>query len=151
MRNHSQADLRQAAGYYQAAFLIAPAKDPDYASRAARALMSIPDADGAVRAELSTAIGANPNDPMGYLTRARYNVERHPENQADIRQDFEHALELNPNDIDSRIEFAKVLETFGDHEGAAGSIARRWRRMTGLTQPNPSDCPPPKWTRSSRN
>src|SRR5437016_332592 len=107
-----------AAEHYQAAFTTAPAKDPDYAMRAARALMGAPDADGAVRANLGLAIAANTNDPMGYLTRGRYLLQRHPDQQADMRRDFERALELNPNDLGSRIEYAKVLEGFGDRARA---------------------------------
>jgi O-antigen ligase len=99
---------------YRTALSTAPVADPDYAMRAARALAVLPDMDGATRAQLILAIAANPRDPMGYLTRARYNLERHPDLKDEIRKDFERALELNPHDIDTRLEFAKVLEGFGD-------------------------------------
>jgi tetratricopeptide (TPR) repeat protein len=110
-------DFAQAAQDYQAAFIAAPAKDPDYAVRAARALMATQN-DGAARTNLTLSIAANPHDPLGYLTRARYSLSRHPDEQTEIRHDFERALELNPNDLESRLEYAGVLEKFGDRDAA---------------------------------
>ncbi len=130
-------NFSEAAEHYEAAFTTAPAKDPDYAARAALALMHIANADGQLRTNLGLAIAANPNDPMGTLTRARYNLQQHPDQQPEIRRDYERALELNPNDIDTRIEYAKVLEGFGDHPAAAEEYRAALKTNDGfdLTEP----------------
>lgn len=108
-----------AAENYHAAFTNAPVRNADYEIRAARALMGLPNSDGATRVDLALAIESSPLDPMGYLMRARYNLERHPDERDQIRRDYEKALGLNPNDLDTRLEYAKVLETFGDSKAAA--------------------------------
>ncbi len=130
-------DYSLASEHYEAAFGIAPAKNGDYALRAARAMMYLPSADGKTRVYLAFAIAADPQNPLGYLTRGRYNLARHPEDQSDIRSDFEEALRLNPNDIDTRIEFAKVLEGFRDRPAAAQQYRDALQTNDGfdLTEP----------------
>ena len=46
-------------------------------------------------------------------------------------------MELNPNDIDTRIEYAKVLEGFGDHPAAAEEYRAALKTNDGfdLTEP----------------
>jgi len=45
-------------------------------------------------------------------------VGANPISLLQVNGDLERALELNPNDIDSRIEYAKLLEQFGDRTAA---------------------------------
>ena len=137
LKSHSASDFRLAAEDYQAAFVTAPAKDPDYPTRAARALMYVPGADGAVRANLVNAIEANPNDPNNYLSRCAYNVHEHPDEHDAIRHDYDRALELNPNDIDTRLEYARLLDDWGDHAQAAEQYRAALKTNDGFDPTEP--------------
>ena len=51
--------------------------------------MAVPNSDGATRVDLALAIEASSLDPMGYLMRTRYNLERHSDERDQIRRDYE--------------------------------------------------------------
>jgi hypothetical protein len=133
-----------AAENYHAAFTNAPVRNADYAMRAARALIAVPDSDGPIRVDLALAIEASPLDPMGYLMRARYNLERHPDEREQIRRDYEKALALNPNDLDTRLEYAKALENFGDSNAAAVQYREALKTHEGFDPAEPKRLSPEK-------
>jgi tetratricopeptide (TPR) repeat protein len=112
--------------------------------RAARALIAVPDSDGPIRVDLALAIEASPLDPMGYLMRARYNLERHPDEREQIRRDYEKALALNPNDLDTRLEYAKALENFGDSNAAAVQYREALKTHEGFDPAEPKRLSPEK-------
>jgi O-antigen ligase len=113
-----QKNYQLAAENYSAAFARAPVRDSDFAIRAAECLQVVPGTDVEARNLLDHAVDADPGNPMGYLTRARYNLDRHAEMQAEIRRDYEQALAMNPIDLETRQEYAAVLEKFGDRAAA---------------------------------
>ncbi len=137
-----QKNYQLAAENYAAAFENAPVRNSDFALRAAECMEVLPGMDLRAIGMLDQAIAADPSNPMGYLTRARYNLNRHMDSQTDIRRDFEKALAVNPNDLETRQEYAAVLEKFGDRAAAVeqyrevlkvneGYDATEPRRLTG--------------------
>jgi hypothetical protein len=107
---------------------LSPAPNADYALRAAQACSALPGSDEKVLALLERAVQANPLDPAPLLFRARFLLQRHPQEQKMIRGDFTRAIELDPNNVGVRIEFARALERAGD-----SAVARQqYRRALEL-------------------
>ena len=99
----------------------------DYAYRAAQALISTsPDFSREAVALLGNAINANPLAPEYYLTRARYLLRsaEATSQREQIRKDFRRALELNPNEVSIRLEYADALAGFNTPEDKAEAIAQ---------------------------
>jgi O-antigen ligase len=132
-----QGNDRLAADRYQAAFLRCPVKNSDYAVRAARALLIRPENDSLTRAMLGAAIEACPQNEFARLMRARYMLRSHPDQHADIRGDYEEALKLNPNDLDTRLEYAQVLEQMGDKPAAAEQYRAALKTNEGFDPTEP--------------
>ena len=113
-----------AAAQYKLAFDACPLGNADYAMRAAQAYMLMPAGDSAARDMLARAIAADPMQPASYLLRARFLLQRHKEEQKQIRDDFTSALAIDPNNVAVRIEFARALESFGDVSAAKEQYRR---------------------------
>ena len=56
-----------------------------------------------------------------------------------IRQDFEQALHLNPNDIRLRIEYAGTLQRFGDRDAASREYRRAESDNAALIRARPDE------------
>ncbi|MDP9172792.1 MAG: O-antigen ligase family protein [Planctomycetota bacterium] len=126
--------LSEAAGYYQKAYAILP-MNADYAFRAGRAfyrqmqllkmrhVLVIPqEVWQPVFAWYSTAIQTNPSFIRGYLARAGMEVQ-----MADPRgtiEDYTRALELDPNEVSIRIDYARALERLMMPNEAAVQLER---------------------------
>lgn len=96
----------------------------DYAFRAAQAGMSNPVFNPVVLDLLGIAIRENPIEPVYYLTRARYLLHS-PEaasHRQEIKDDFERAIKLNPNDVGTRVEFGDALASFNTPQDRAQAI-----------------------------
>jgi hypothetical protein len=117
-------DAPFAARELKRAMQTSPVSNFDYATRAAQAYMLIPTADSQPLEMLAHAIQADPMQPGSYLLRARFLLQRHKEQQQQIRDDFTQALRIDPNNVAVRIEFARVLEGFGDVAAAKQQYQR---------------------------
>jgi tetratricopeptide (TPR) repeat protein len=104
----------------------------DYAYRAAEVLMEhSPVFNSQVLELLKDAIGKNPMAVEYHLARARY-LMRSEGAMEQVKADFRRAVELNPNDVWIRVEFAEALKAGGSAGDRAEAVAqyeeaiRRW-------------------------
>jgi O-antigen ligase len=93
----------------------------DYALRAAQATLATgQSAEEQFLGLIDSAIHTNKRDPSYYLSRARYLLQL-PNRDArrdQIIADFAKALELNPNEVSLRVEFADALRQLGRPDDA---------------------------------
>jgi hypothetical protein len=113
----------------------------EYAFRAARAMLYARRPAPEVRTMLDTAIAANPTAIGYYITRA--NVEMHqPQPDLDrVRQDYERALTLNPNDVETRLDYADLLAARGFPQDAAAQYRTALAKNAGLHADEPKRLP----------
>jgi tetratricopeptide (TPR) repeat protein len=102
----------------------------DYAFRAAQCLItSSPVYTSAATDLLGVAIATNPLDPEYYRERARY-LLRAPEPTPDTveraKRDYARALELNPNGVSGRLEYADVLALLGKTAAERAEAVRQY-------------------------
>jgi tetratricopeptide (TPR) repeat protein len=111
--------FEQAAQAYQDAAATVP-YNGEYSLRAATILASAQDAATVARARAAfdAAIRANPLSAAYYATRAHFESHQPQPDATRVRQDFERSLELDPDNVQSRLEFAKTLEDLHDAAGA---------------------------------
>jgi tetratricopeptide (TPR) repeat protein len=111
------------------AYETAPVQNADYALRAAQIVATRADGFAEAMQWITRAIEANPRSPKGYYTRATFRA-RTPGNgdSGAMMADYEKAIELNPSDIDFRLDYAQQLIRLGQLDqamlqlGAARSI-----------------------------
>jgi O-antigen ligase len=107
-----------AAGLFNTAFLSVPF-NADYAYRSARALIMASAEPEKVKALLDLAINTEPTNGLYRLTRARYAMGLPAPDAAAVRADFEAALKLDPRGMQTRLDYADVLQKLGDRAEAA--------------------------------
>src|SRR5207248_3104111 len=90
----------------------------DYAYRAATAMLYARADPDAVRKMLNDVLRTNPSAITTCLTRAQFELEPGDNHRDQIESDFQTALRLNPNDVESRLKYARVLEIFGQRDRA---------------------------------
>jgi tetratricopeptide (TPR) repeat protein len=115
--------LGEAFGAYNSAWLDMKI-NADYAFRAAQALhyeaaaalrsggnqiSAVPEMALQVEALYDIAIERNPKAVSPYLWRASFALMMHDPDQ--VIHDFEQALDLNPNEVSIRLDFARALES----------------------------------------
>jgi hypothetical protein len=107
--------FEQAIQAYQDAAATVP-YNGDYAFRAGRILASAKDGAAAERARASfdAAIRANPLNAAYYATRAEFESHQSQPDPARVRGDFDRSLALDPENVQTRLDYAKVLETLND-------------------------------------
>lgn len=111
----------------------------DYAFRAARA--GLADRNSPNPAEpiglLGRAIALDPNRPQYSLHRAYARLRLPSPDVQAVRADYEHALRLDPNNVDVRIEYGNALRRFGDNAAAAAQYreALRYNDLLGPDEP----------------
>lgn len=97
----------------------------DYTFRTAQAMIaSGPAANGAeILALLDSAVRQNSMSTEYVLTRARFtaHLSDATTRRDAIRADYRRVLELNPNEVSLRLEFADVLKGFGTPEDRAAA------------------------------
>jgi len=91
----------------------------DYYNRAARVLALGGAPENRIRPMLDAVIAHDPMSTQGYLTRGRWLASKPLPDPQNALADFARALELNPNDLDIRMDYAQLLERFGHHAQAA--------------------------------
>jgi tetratricopeptide (TPR) repeat protein len=126
-------DVLSAARPAEAARLLETASErapfnADYAFRAARAMMFANAPPQRVRAALDRAIAANPDAPESYHLRAYFEIARPEPDHQRVLADFKRLLDLNPQDVSGRLDYAAVLARFGDAEESTRQreLARRF-------------------------
>jgi tetratricopeptide (TPR) repeat protein len=114
-----QGDLSAAADGYFRASRVMPS-NADYLFRAARALEFSPNPTPDQKLEMVTwislAIDDNPSDVNFYLNRAELELRLNLGEQA--LRDFSRALELDPNEMSTRLQYAEALSRLS-HTGEA--------------------------------
>jgi tetratricopeptide (TPR) repeat protein len=84
----------------------------EYAFRAGRILGSGEDAAAAeqARAAFDAAIRANPLSAAYHATRAEFESHQPQPDPARVRNDFERCLAIDPENVQTRLAYAQVLE-----------------------------------------
>jgi tetratricopeptide (TPR) repeat protein len=111
----------------------------DYAFRAAQSIISSnPAYSPLVPDLLEKAIRRNPLAVEYYLTRARYLLRNSSEQRDQIIKDFMRVMELNPNEVSLRVEFADALASFNTAEDRARAVEqyREAQRYNAMLKPN---------------
>jgi O-antigen ligase len=103
--------FEQALRAYQDAAATVP-YNADYSARAAQMLQSIAGAGSVdlARAALDDAIRANPLNAGYYASRAALEMHRAQPDLERVRADYERSLALDPDDVDTRLEYAAALK-----------------------------------------
>jgi hypothetical protein len=132
-----------AAGYGRA--LAAVPYNGDYAYRAGRALLLAPDprpwADR-ILALLDRATTLDPNRPDYWLSRANAELLRPAPDPRRIREGYDRALAIDPNNVQVRLEYASMLRRLGDDTGALAQLREALRYNALLSPDEPKRLPP---------
>ena len=133
----------QATSHYSRA-LETVGYNADYAFRAARSAWMGPPPGNTPEAlmMLDTAIGLDPNRPQYWLHRANARLRSPAPDAAAVRADYERALRLDPNNVDTRLEYAEVLSRLGDRAAAAEQYRQALRYNDLLAPDEPKRLPP---------
>ncbi|MGH7177319.1 MAG: O-antigen ligase family protein, partial [Tepidisphaeraceae bacterium] len=102
-----------AAGLLLESLDTLPFVNSDYAYRAARALMFADARPEDVISSLGVAVASDPTNTMARRTRAMYELSRANPDAGRVRADYDAVVALNPNDVQTRIDFADALEKLG--------------------------------------
>jgi hypothetical protein len=127
-------NLPLAAKRYREAQERSPVSNYEYALKESTASGASP------REAYAAAIAAAPRHALSWLARSRYLSSRAdvaPEDAQQAIDDFTRAVELNPNDIDLRIEYADLLERFGRRGEAADQLLAALALNDQLDQAEP--------------
>jgi O-antigen ligase len=113
LRRGTRGDFELAAGDFKVAFNMMPING-DYAYRVGNALNHEPPGGGDIFATLNAiqywydvATATNPSDIRPYLRRAALAAQAHDADSVEVN--FEQALELDPNEVDIRLQYADTL------------------------------------------
>jgi O-antigen ligase len=136
MRNN---DLPRAAQLARSAYETLPFSNSDYLYRAARAL---PPDQG--REALREAIRVNPTAGLYYRTLATIEKRSPAPNAKTLRDAFEQAIALDPNDVTLRIEYAEMLEKLGLADQARQQYRTALEKNDLLAPDEPKRLPPKK-------
>ena len=119
----------------------------DYAFRAARARMYEQAAPARVKVLLNKAIDANPSAPEAFLLRAQYELAQPDPDRANVLSDLKRVLEIDPQDVFVRLQYAAVLERFGDGEESKRQLDLARQANEGLEVENPKRLKPERFER----
>lgn len=134
--------FRQATYHFEQA-LRCVGYNADYAFRAAGA--GLANRNAANPREpielLSRAISLDPNRPQYWLHRAYARLRLPSPDAQAVRADYQHALRLDPNNVDVRIEYGETLRRFGDRAAAAAQYREALRYNDLLNPDEPKRLP----------
>jgi tetratricopeptide (TPR) repeat protein len=138
--------LDRAADDFERALGTVP-YNADYAFRAARALLFAPDprphTDRVIRL-LDRAVALDPTRAEYWLSRANAEFLRPSPDAALVRRGYERALRLDPNSVQSRLDYAALLTRLGDSSGARDQYEAALRQNDLLSPDEPKRLPPAK-------
>jgi Tfp pilus assembly protein PilF len=86
---------------------------------------------------LDQAIAADPTLIKGYLTRAQFRMQLPSPNAQKVKDDYQTAIQLNPNDVDVRTEYGGALEHLGFAHEAAEAYRAALQKNDGLSPDEP--------------
>jgi O-antigen ligase len=127
----------QAATEYEEAFAGLPLWNANYAMKMAIAMVYAQTPPDRVMGALDAAIGANPMFLKGYLTRAQFRMQFPSPSVQKVKQDYQTAIALNPNDVDVRIDYGAILEKLGFRHQAADAYRAALQKNDGLAPDEP--------------
>jgi O-antigen ligase len=119
-----------------------PLRNGDYAMKLAVARAYASDPPAQVIDALDAAIAADPTYIKAYLTRAQFLMQFPSPSIQKVKQDYQTAIQLNPNDVDVRTEYAKALEHLGFPHEAADAYAAALNKNDGLSADEPKRLSP---------
>jgi predicted Zn-dependent protease len=99
-----------AAQAYLDAARSLPFSNSDYLYRAARAQAFAGAPIDEIRQTIARAIAANPRSPGNYSFLARLEAQQPKPDMSRVSDAYEHFLALDPNDVQSRLQYAQSLD-----------------------------------------
>ncbi len=118
-----------------------PFSNADYLSRAAYAQIIAQRPPERVRETLARAMIANPQAAAYPRRLADFERRQNPPDRQPMQDAYERALDLNPNDVGVRLEYARALEAFGDRAAAAKEYLEAIRKNDLLDRAEPKRLP----------
>lgn len=142
--DRAPSNLRRAVAEYRAAVETTPVANADYLYRVARAMMLAQDEPRQVDVWLSQAIAANPLDATYRTLRASLWLREPPDRQPrpQIRQDFERAIAIDPQNLTPRLAYADALYAWGELDAAARQYAAAIELNERFHPDDPERLPP---------
>jgi O-antigen ligase len=133
-----QANRLAAAGqeYYDALWGL-PLRNADYAMKLAMARFWARESPSQVLDALDAATAADPTLIRGYLTRAQFRMQMPSPSVQKVKQDYQTAIQLNPNDVDVRTDYGNALERLGFRHEAADAYRGALEKNDGLSADEP--------------
>jgi O-antigen ligase len=131
-----------AAGHFRRAVGATWVPNGDYAFRAARAMILSGAAGEQVRAMLDRAQGDSPMSAAYPRLRAEFELRQSSPDAQRVIDDFERVLDLDPNDVAARLDFAQALERLGRPADARRQYARALELNDLLDPAEPERLPP---------
>jgi hypothetical protein len=135
-----------AASAFKNAFVAVPF-NADYAYRSARALIAGGAPPEQVKAALDVAIATDPASVMYRRTRADYELALPSPDAAAVRADFDRVLTLDPRNMRTRLDYAKVLEKLNDPKAAAEQYRKALEVNEGYDKTEPKRLSPDELAR----
>jgi O-antigen ligase len=126
-----------AAQEYENAFRGLPLRNPDYMIKLAMAQAYAHEPVDRVLDSLDQAIAADPMFLRGYLTRAQLRMQSPNPSVQKVKQDYQTAIALNPNDVDVRTDYGAILEHLGFKHEAAEAYRAALAKNDGLSPDEP--------------
>jgi len=114
-----------------------PLRNADYLMRLAMAQAYAREPAERVMDSLDQAIAADPMFLRGYLTRADLRMQSPNPSVAKVKQDYQTAIALNPNDVDVRTDYGAILERLGFKHEAADAYRAALQKNDGLSPDEP--------------
>jgi tetratricopeptide (TPR) repeat protein len=108
-----------------------------YPMQAARVLTIALAKPDEIRVLLDQAIHLNPQSGQQYFIRAQFELQQPSPNRDQVIKDMNRVIELNPNDVQIRLAYAMILQSFGmAHESAAQlRAALHYNDLLDATEP----------------
>jgi O-antigen ligase len=122
--------------YYNALWGL-PLRNADYAMKLAITRAYAGDPPSQVIDALDAAVAADPTYIKGYLNRAQFWMQMPQPSLQKVKNDYQTAIDLNPNDVDVRTEYAAALEHLGLKLEAAQAYRAALEKNDGLSPDEP--------------
>ena len=124
--------MAAAADYRAAASAIAHLPNSDYPTREARALYFGHASASAQLDALGRAIGMGPHRSQNWASRAQFRAVLPSPDLGGVLDDFEHAVALDPNNVDLRLTYAAAMERLGQRDHARRQYEEALQRNDSL-------------------
>lgn len=116
----------------------------DYAYRAAVAMQYTPTPADRTRAMLEAAVRTNPMSVLYRRARAQFEIRQPMPDSRRIMEDFEAAIEMDPNDVSAHVDFADALVRLGQRQRAIEEYRTALKYDDLLEKDEPKRMPPAK-------